>query len=427
MSLPQVAAQDMALVDATVLNPENETVTTGVLVIRDGRIVELANALPDAFPGQVLDLQGRVVMPALADLHTHSFGNNSPAGVPQVLGWQGTANVALFSGVAFILDLFSPEEPILAFRDQQRAARPHQGALLFAAGPCFTATNGHCSEYGIPTRIVNTPDEARHEVADLATARPDVIKVVYDHQTYSGRTSPTVDFKTLSATLDEARNHDLNTVVHIGTWEDVRDAVRAGATAVTHTPGPETPPAGLAQEMVQAGTFHIPTLAVQSDFSRFQDDPALLDDPLMIQTVPEAIRKAHGASPENPRIVSWLAWQKGQSASNLASVVELAAAGVPILAGTDGGNFGVFQGYSIHRELQLLALAGVDRWEVLRSATTNAARFLDRRWGVSPGDEATLLVLDGSPLEEIANTKRIHAVIQSGVLVDREALRTWSK
>ena len=83
-----------------------------------------------------------------------------------------------------------------------------------------------------------------------------------------------------------------------------------------------------------------------------------------------------------------------------------------MLTGTDGGNFGVFQGYSVHRELELLAEAGVSPWAALRAATTDAARFLDRRWGVEPGDEATLLVLEASPVEAIANTKRVHTVIR---------------
>ena len=110
---------------------------------------------------------------------------------------------------------------------------------------------------------------------------------------------------------------------------------------------------------------------------------------------------------------------------NLEAVRALAAAGVPMLTGTDGGNFGVFQGYSVHRELELLAKAGLSPWAALRAATTDAARFLDRRWGVEPGDEATLLVLDVSPVEAICNTKRVHAVIQRGAVVDREALRSW--
>lgn len=420
-----LAAQNLALTDAVVLNPADESVHRGVVVIEDGRIRSLTDALPPDFDGPTLNLGDRYVIPALADLHTHSFGNASPGGMPQLLGPLGTARAALYTGVAFVLDLFSPEDMILGFRDGQRADGP-QGAMLFTAGPCLTATNGHCSEYGVPTRIVDTPEDARREVADLAGKAPDVVKIVYDRQSYGGRSMPTVDLATLTAVLESARQHGLRTVVHIGTWEDVRDAVLAGADAITHTPGPQPPPADLAALMVESGTYHIPTLAVQSEFARMVDDPGLLDDPLLTETVPEALRDMYrDFDPSQSAFQSWLEYQRilGQPSSE--AVKLLADAGVSMLAGTDGGNPGVFQGYSVHRELELLEAAGLSRWAVLRSATTDAARFLGRRWGVEPGDEATLLVLDASPLESIAHTKRIHAVIQEGVVVDRQTLRVW--
>jgi len=420
-----LAAQNLALTDAVVLNPADESIHRGVVVIEDGRIRNLTDALPPDFDGPTLNLGDRYVIPALADLHTHSFGNASPGGMPQLLGPGGTARAALYTGVAFVLDLFSPEDMILGFRDGQRADGP-QGAMLFAAGPCLTATNGHCSEYGVPTRIVDTPEDARREVADLAGKAPDVVKIVYDHQSYGGRSMPTVDLATLTAVLETAQEHGLRTVVHIGTWQDVRDAVLAGADAITHTPGPQPPPADLAALMVESGTYHIPTLAVQSEFARMVDDPGLLDDPLLTETVPQALRDMYrDFDPSQSAFQSWLEYQRilGQPSSE--AVKLLADAGVPMLAGTDGGNPGVFQGYSVHRELELLEAAGLSGWAVLRSATTDAARFLGRRWGVEPGDEATLLVLDASPLETIANTKRIHVVIQAGVAVDRQTLRVW--
>ena len=419
------AAQDLALTGATILNPADESIRHGVLLIENGTVSSIAEIVPPDFPGETLDLTGKFVIPALADLHSHTFGNNSPAGMPQLLGPQGTANAALYTGVALVLDLFSPEEMILSFRDRQRE-EGGQWAEILAAGPCFTATNGHCTEYGVPTRTVDTPEEARREVADLAMAGPDVVKVVYDHQSYGGRTFPTIDLPTLTAVLETAREHDIKTIVHVGTWQDIRDAALAGASGVTHTPGPDPLPPDLPEILLQAGTVHIPTLAVQGDFARLLDDPTLLDDPLLGETVPAALLDAYRTSASaNPQIEGWLAWQRTLMAPNLAAVATLAASGVPMLAGTDGGNFGVFQGYSVHRELELLVDAGLSPWAALRAGTTEAARFLNRRWGVERGDEATLLVLDGSPVEDIANTKRVHAVVQRGVVVDREALRSW--
>ena len=417
-----VAAQDLALANAVVLNPADETVDHGVLLIQDGIVGGVLAAVPPDFGGRVLDLEGRFVMPALADLHTHSFGNMSPRGMPQLLGPQGTANAALFTGVAFVLDLFSPEQMIFDYRNRRRD-EGGQGAEVFAAGPCLTATNGHCSEYGVPTRIVDTPEDARREVTDLARSAPDVVKIVYDHQTYGGRSMPTVDLPTLTAVLETARQHGFRTVVHVGTWDDLREAALAGADAVTHTPGPDAVPAGLAELLAAQDTYHIPTLAVQGDFARMADDPGLLDDALLTEAVPAALRDAYRVGDGwDPRIEGFLTWQRTLMESNQVAVRTLAEAGVPMLTGTDGGNMGVFQGYSVHRELALLVEAGLSEWSALRSATTNAVGFLDRRWGVAPGDEATLLILDASPIESIGNTRRVHGVIQGGIVVDRESL-----
>jgi len=417
-----VAAQDLALADAVILNPADESLRRGVLLIEAGRITGIETRIPPEFSGRILDIEGRFVVPALADLHIHSWGHASPGGMPQLLGPEGAARAALYNGVAFILDLFSPEQMILEFRDQQRDEGA-LGAALFAAGPCFTATNGHCSQFGTPTRIVDTPEEARREVADLAASAPDVVKIVYDHQVYGDFSLPTIDLPTLGALIETAREHSLKTVVHVGTWQDLREAAAAGADAVTHTP-PAAIPSDLAEELARAGTFHIPTLVWHGDLARLADDSGFLEEPLLVATIStgllEAYRDADGWPPWVPELV---ARQRTLLEPSREAVRTLAHAGVPMLTGTDAGNIGAFHGYSVHRELQLLVGAGQSEWSALRSATTNAAHFLDRRWGVAPGDEATLLVLDASPIESISNTKQIHLVIQRGVVVDRESLR----
>jgi len=131
------------------------------------------------------------------------------------MGPERVARAALYAGVARYLDLFSQEDSIFAARASRRAAKT-PAADIFAAGPCLTATRGHCSEYGVPTRIVDSPADATREVNELAKKGPDVVKVVYDHQTYSGRSLPTIDRATLDAVVGTARSHGLKTVVHVG-------------------------------------------------------------------------------------------------------------------------------------------------------------------------------------------------------------------
>jgi imidazolonepropionase-like amidohydrolase len=394
--------------------------STRNVLIRDGRLAGFPASKPSDFNGPVIDAGGRWVLPALSDMHTHSVGNFMPPGGFQQMGPEGVARAALYAGVARYLDLFSPEDAIFAAR-ASRTTATSPGADIFAAGPCLTATKGHCSEYGVPTRIVDSPADAKREVSALAAKKPDVVKVVYDHRAYFGNAMPTIDRPTLDAVVATATAHGLKTVVHIGTWEDVRHAVMAGAAAVTHTPdGP--PPADVQALMVERGTLHIPTLAVQSDYSRFADDPSLLNSPLL-ESMMDAKRIALFKQAPPAQLAGWLKIQRTARETNAAAVRTLAAAGVPMVTGTDAGNPAVFQGYSVHRELRLLVEAGLSSWDALTATTINAGRLLGRNWGMNVGDEGTLLILDASPLADIRNSERIHTVILRGVKVDRDAIR----
>ena len=102
-------------------------------------------------------------------------------------------------------------------------------------------------------------------------------------------------------------------------------------------------------------------------------------------------------------------------------------AGVPMLAGSDSPNPYVYPGFSLHDELGLLVRAGLTPAEALRTATINPAGFLgltDSLGTVAQGKVADLVLLDANPLSDIANTKRIRAVIQGGRLLKRSALDT---
>jgi imidazolonepropionase-like amidohydrolase len=415
-----VTAQTLLITNARVLDVNARTERTANILITDGVIAGFPAVPPKDFNGTVVDAAGRWVMPALSDMHTHSVGNSLPGGGFQMMGPDGVARAALYAGVSRYLDLFSPEDAIFAARGS-RAKATTPAADIFAAGPCLTATKGHCSEYGVPTRIVDTPADAAREVNALAAKKPDVVKVVYDHRSYGGRSMPTIDRATLDAVVATAKANGLKTIVHVGTWEDLRHAVLAGAAAVTHTPE-GLPPADIAALMVKQGTFHIPTLAVQGDYARYIDDPTLLDSPLLQSTI-GAKAVAIFKAPPPPAMAAWLKFQRAGLATDAMSVKTLASGGVGMITGTDGGNIAAFQGYSVHRELRLLQEAGLSAWDALIATTSNAGRLLGKKWGMAVGDEGTVVVLDASPLTDMRNTERINTVILRGVRVDRDALR----
>ena len=92
-------------------------------------------------------------------------------------------------------------------------------------------------------------------------------------------------------------------------------------------------------------------------------------------------------------------------------------AGVHLLAGSDLGDPYVIPGYALHDELELMVKAGVPALIALQSATSEPAEAFglsDQVGSVTAGHTADLVVLDADPLADIANTRKIHAVLLEG-------------
>jgi len=91
---------------------------------------------------------------------------------------------------------------------------------------------------------------------------------------------------------------------------------------------------------------------------------------------------------------------------------------VPFLAGTDTpAGVHIFPGFSLHEELQRFVAAGFTPVEALQTATLNPARFFgmeDQLGSVEKGKLADLVLLKANPLDDIANTQKIAAVIVNG-------------
>jgi imidazolonepropionase-like amidohydrolase len=120
-------------------------------------------------------------------------------------------------------------------------------------------------------------------------------------------------------------------------------------------------------------------------------------------------------------------------AATTAAVRQLAAAGVPLLAGTDTAlptaALGVIgYGATLHGELELLVQAGLTPTQALAAATSApAAAFrLTDRGRIQPGARADLTLVEGDPTTDIRNTRNVVAVWKRGVHVDLAAAASRS-
>jgi imidazolonepropionase-like amidohydrolase len=106
---------------------------------------------------------------------------------------------------------------------------------------------------------------------------------------------------------------------------------------------------------------------------------------------------------------------------NLKVIDALSKAGVPIVAGSDTGLIG----YGLDRELELYVQAGLTPMAAIQTATLNAARAmrLDVESGtVEPGKRADLVLVDGNPLANISDIRRVSKVITEGRMYDSKRL-----
>ena len=101
-------------------------------------------------------------------------------------------------------------------------------------------------------------------------------------------------------------------------------------------------------------------------------------------------------------------------------------AGGLLTLGTDNPSTGEFiAGFSAHRELHTLVLAGIPPAAALKIATINGARALgvsDKLGTIETGKLADLVVIDGNPLADIRNTRKVRMVVKSGTIYDPQAL-----
>ncbi|HLT63609.1 MAG TPA: amidohydrolase family protein, partial [Pseudohongiella sp.] len=97
---------------------------------------------------------------------------------------------------------------------------------------------------------------------------------------------------------------------------------------------------------------------------------------------------------------------------------RLIAGGGKIVAGTDSPF--VPHASSLHEELEIYVKAGVSAARTLQSATSHAADALgagDQLGRILPGYLADILIVDGDPLANMSDIRRVDTVIKSGFVV----------
>jgi imidazolonepropionase-like amidohydrolase len=369
------------------------------LIVGDGRVVENATVVVDgariAQAGGAADMRvpagaarvslaGKTVMPMLIDTHTH-LGATRDALVRDL-------RRRAYYGVSAALSLGTDGYETLDMRGQ-----PIPGAARFlSAGRGITMP-----EPGRTTvpHWITTEAEGRKAVEELSARKVDIVKIWVD--TRDGKYKK-LGPELYGAVVDEAHKRGLRVTAHIFELEDAKGLVRAGIDAFAHGVRDRD----IDDELV--GMFRQrPNLVLTPNLP---DRGVKVDLGWLRAGLPaDEVAKLEAANTDRPAAQA----AHGIQARNLA---RLNAAGVRITLGTDGN-----RPWGPHEEMQDMVLAGMTPMQVIVAATRNGAEFLRLADAgtLEAGKSADFIVLDANPLDDIANTRRISAVVLRGVAVDR--------
>ena len=398
-------------------------VANSSMIITDGRISWVGPAAQMKAPAgtAVQDLAGKFVMPGLINLHTHVAESDGVVQDPaKFFTREGVdEDLRLFArhGVTTVASLGSDQELVYSIIAEQRKGRPRT-TRIFTAGRGFTVKDGFPTNPGnvpgVPYEPVQ-PSDAVTQMEELATKRPDLVKIWVDDRFGDFKKTPIEISRPI---IETAHKHGLKVVAHVFYLEDAKQLAAAGLDAFGHSVRDRAVDDELIGLMKKHGTWLIPTLFREAATFAFADPKPFLSDPFFTGAVSPRMQKIL-ASPEYHKALTgdkYFPNYPRYFETAKANLKRIADAGVNVGFGTDSGVLTRFEGYGEHWELQMMVEAGLTPIQVLTAATGKAAEFLGQRdlGTLEQGKWADMMVLSGDPLADIRNTRKIDTVYIAG-------------
>jgi imidazolonepropionase-like amidohydrolase len=371
---------------ARVIVGDGSVIENATLVVQEERIALVGPTASASLPAEAtrVSLAGKTVMPMLVDTHVH-LGAGREAVVRDL-------KRRAYYGVSAVLSLGTDTFDVLDLRSESIPG----AARFLSAGRGITM-----QEPGRTTvpYWVTTEAEARNAVKELAAHNVNIVKIWVD--TRDGKYRKLTP-ELYGAIIDEAHRRGLRVTAHIFDLEDAKGLIRAGVDALAHGVRDQD----INEELVAMFrerpnlvlTPNLPERGVRVDLVWLKPSLALSQMEILER-----------ANTDRPVAQAFF----GIQARNLA---KLNAAGARITLGTDGN-----RPWGPHEEMLDMVVAGMTPMQVIVAATRNSAEFLRLRdtGTLEAGKSADFMVLDANPLDDIAHTRRISAVVLRGTPVDR--------
>ena len=415
--------QPVAITNANVFDSATGQSAPGSTVLIDGnriRTVGKDGAVTIPSQAERIDAGGKTLLPGLWDMHVHMGPTD------------GMLHMA--AGVTSVRDLANDNDALLQMKreiDSGTAIGPRitMRGFMDGRGP-----------YTGPTKVfVDTEAEARSAIDNYAKLGYEGIKV---YSSIKPELVPTI--------IKLAHEKGLRVSGHVPAFMTARQFVEAGADEIQHINmlflnfffdevKDTRTPARFIAVAERGATLDLNSLPVQAFLRLLKDHNTVIDPTLtafegMFVDRPGKMSVSYAAIADRlpPQVrreflAGGLPVPEGKDAryheSQLATLRMtklLYDSGIPIVAGTDG-----LPGFTLHRELELYAQAGISPPEVLRIATLGAARVAhkDKELGsITPGKLADLVLIDGDPAKRISDVRRTALVVKDGAFYEPAAL-----
>ena len=375
--------QRSAITDVRVFDGENLSALDTV-VIENG-VIATGNSLEGIAPADIFHGDGGTLLPGLIDTHVH---------VDKLSHLEAAASW----GVTTMLDMGNRDPANLATL-KNRSGLP---TLRSAGRPASAPNSRFVRKMGYPeSTSVSDPADATRFVAERVAEGSDYIKILIEDPKIPG--TKALDAARVAALVTAAHSAGRMTIAHIVSADTLLTALRSGVDVVTHSALTSDLPAEVDELLARRPATIIPTLAMMDGVRRTIGGKPLLR---IIGLIKPAARMTYSHAQ--------------------ATVRTFQRAGMTVLVGTDANDdptapFQLPHGLSLHEECERLVGCGLSPVDVLRGATSAAARTFDLhdRGTVTAGLRADLLCVAGDPTHSISDTRRIRAVWIAGEMVRR--------
>jgi imidazolonepropionase-like amidohydrolase len=250
------------------------------------------------------------------------------------------------------------------------------------------------------------------------------------------------------AGVEEARARNLQVYSHVPASMTLEDVLALRVDSIEHLDGYERSMGGegqglqsrwvaapadrvapLARRVAESGVWQVPTLIVNLAPSRAFVDLSAADAAPDLRYAQKGLLDFWHSYPARlPPGTDFAARYRIVEQAHVRRIEMLRAlreARAPLLIGTDAPNPYVMYGFSIHEELGFFREAGFSNTEILRIATLDAARFLNKagEFGVvREGARADFVLLAGDPERDLAVLRTPQGVMAAGHWYDRARL-----